>query len=88
MVREEGDVLLLLPGTREEINTILNEYRQQHPQVARVVKINEHQPEQCAFVDYCEGAGEIKQFHAVDYPKRTYGKNIFTFRVNERWRLL
>lgn len=34
MVREEGDVLLLLPGTREEINTILNEYRQQHPQVA------------------------------------------------------
>ncbi|MGP2977723.1 chromosome partitioning protein ParB [Serratia nevei] len=33
MVREEGDVLLLLPGTREEINTILNEYRQQHPQV-------------------------------------------------------
>ncbi|KAB1578725.1 DNA-binding protein [Serratia marcescens] len=33
MVREEGDVLLLLPGTREEINTIPNEYRQQHPQV-------------------------------------------------------
>ncbi|HCU0428864.1 chromosome partitioning protein ParB [Serratia marcescens] len=32
MVREEGDVLLLLPGTKEEINTILNEYRQQHPQ--------------------------------------------------------
>ena len=32
MVRPEGDVLLLLPGTREEINKILNEYRQQHPQ--------------------------------------------------------
>ncbi|MBI6181115.1 chromosome partitioning protein ParB [Serratia proteamaculans] len=33
MTREEGDVLLLSPGTRVEINTILNEYRQQHPQV-------------------------------------------------------
>lgn len=33
MVREEGDVLLLRPGTRVEINTILNEYRRQHPQV-------------------------------------------------------
>lgn len=32
MLRVEGDVLLLHPGTREEINTILNEYRQQHPQ--------------------------------------------------------
>ena len=32
MLREEGDVLLLSPGTREEINKILNEYRQQHPQ--------------------------------------------------------
>lgn len=31
MTREEGDVLLLHPGTRKEINTILNEYRQQHP---------------------------------------------------------
>ncbi|MFS7191008.1 ParB/RepB/Spo0J family partition protein [Serratia proteamaculans] len=31
MLREEGDVLLLLPGTREEINKILNEYRQQNP---------------------------------------------------------
>ncbi|MBF8103843.1 hypothetical protein I1A46_01720 [Serratia liquefaciens] len=31
-LREEGDVLLLTPGTREEINKILNEYRQQHPQ--------------------------------------------------------
>lgn len=42
MVREEGDVLLLLPGTREEINTILNEYRQQHP---RVVEHNNEQDE-------------------------------------------
>lgn len=33
MTREEGDILLLSPGTRVEINTILNEYRQQHPQV-------------------------------------------------------
>ncbi|WP_338053723.1 hypothetical protein [Serratia liquefaciens] len=32
MLREEGNVLLLSPGTREEINKILNEYRQQHPQ--------------------------------------------------------
>jgi hypothetical protein len=32
MLRKEGDVLLLAPGTREEINKILNEYRQQHPQ--------------------------------------------------------
>jgi ParB family chromosome partitioning protein len=32
MLREEGDVLLLMPGTREEINKILNEYRQQHMQ--------------------------------------------------------
>ncbi|PVD44563.1 chromosome partitioning protein ParB [Serratia liquefaciens] len=32
MLRPEGDVLLLLPETREEINKILNEYRQQHPQ--------------------------------------------------------
>lgn len=31
MLRPEGDVLLLLPGTREEINKILNEYRQQNP---------------------------------------------------------
>lgn len=31
MLREEGDVLLLTPGTREEINKILNEYRQQNP---------------------------------------------------------
>jgi ParB-like chromosome segregation protein Spo0J len=31
MLREEGDVLLLSPGTREEINKILNEYRQQNP---------------------------------------------------------
>lgn len=31
MTREEGDVLLLSPGTRVEINTILNEYRQQNP---------------------------------------------------------
>ena len=31
MLREEGDVMLLLPGTREEINKILNEYRQQNP---------------------------------------------------------
>lgn len=30
MLREEGDVLLLAPGTREEINKILNEYRQQN----------------------------------------------------------
>ncbi len=30
MLREEGDVLLLTPGTREEINKILNEYRQQN----------------------------------------------------------
>ncbi|WP_392586890.1 ParB/RepB/Spo0J family partition protein [Serratia ureilytica] len=28
MTREEGDVLLLAKGTREEINSILNEYRQ------------------------------------------------------------
>lgn len=28
MTREEGDVLLLAKGTREEINAILNEYRQ------------------------------------------------------------
>lgn len=31
ILREEGDVLLLTPGTREEINKILNEYRQQNP---------------------------------------------------------
>lgn len=31
MLREEGDVLLLSPGTREQINKILNEYRQQNP---------------------------------------------------------
>ncbi len=31
MTREEGDVLLLAAGTREEINKILNEYRQQNP---------------------------------------------------------
>ncbi|MGO4794351.1 chromosome partitioning protein ParB [Serratia quinivorans] len=31
MLRQEGDVLLLTPGTREEINKILNEYRQQNP---------------------------------------------------------
>lgn len=30
-LREEGDVLLLTPGTKEEINKILNEYRQQNP---------------------------------------------------------
>jgi ParB family chromosome partitioning protein len=31
MVRPEGDVLLLATGTKEEINKILNEYRQQNP---------------------------------------------------------
>ncbi|TXE26192.1 chromosome partitioning protein ParB [Serratia marcescens] len=37
MLRPEGDVLLLATGTREEINKILNEYRQQHPQVTESI---------------------------------------------------
>lgn len=32
MTRQEGEVLLLAPGTRDEVNTILNEYRRQNAQ--------------------------------------------------------
>lgn len=32
MTRPEGEVLLLAPGTRDEVNTILNEYRRQNAQ--------------------------------------------------------
>ncbi|WP_428977313.1 hypothetical protein [Serratia marcescens] len=40
-------------------------------------------------MDYCEGAGKLKQFRAGRlFPKKTYGKKYLALRVNKRWRLL